>query len=375
LYAVADVAWVTPLRDGMNLVAKEYVACKLDGDGVLVLSEFAGAAEEMGEAFLVNPYDEDGTAATLERVLALDVHERKRRIEALRQRVGRNDVFAWAGRFVSILQESAAARAAVSSDRPVPLDVPAFLEAYRTASRRMIYLDYDGTLVPYAGRPERATPPPQLAPLLGRIAELDATCLLLISGRRRAELERWFGDLRGLWLAAEHGALLRPPEGADWQPLRPEFSRDVLEQVLPVLQHFVDRTPGSLIEQKEYSIVWHYRMSEPEFADWLANELVAMLEDMLAETELRAFRGQKIIDIKPMWAHKGAVVEKLAAHCGPADFVCGIGDDRTDEDLFRALGAEAWTVRVGEGRSRARFRLQNPAAVINLLERLAGAAP
>jgi trehalose 6-phosphate synthase/phosphatase len=372
LYAVSDVGWVTPLRDGMNLVSKEYVACKLDDSGVLVLSEFAGAAEEMGEAFLVNPYDEESTAATLERVLTLDAQERRRRIEALRRRVGRNNVFAWAERFVSILRDAASAPATVSSDRPVPLDVESFLDAYRNARRRMMFLDYDGTLVPYAKRPERATPPRQLDSLLRRIVEEERSCVMLISGRQRADLERWFGTVPGLWLAAEHGALLRLPEAVDWQPLRPDFSRDVIDQVLPVLQHFVDRTPGSFVEQKEYSIVWHYRMSEPQFADWLANELVAMLEELLAETELRAFRGRKIIEVKPLWVHKGAVVERLSEYCGPADFIFGIGDDRTDEDLFRVLDADAWTVRVGDGRSRARFRLPDSTHVLDLLERMAG---
>lgn len=373
LYGVSDVGWVTPLRDGMNLVSKEYVACKLDNRGVLVLSEFAGAAEEMGEAFLVNPYDEDRTAATLERALTLDAEERERRIEALRRRVERNNVFAWGERFLAMLRDAAAACVTGASDRPLPLDIPSILDAYRKARRRLLFLDYDGTLVGYANQPERATPTPRLPGLLQRLIENPGNCVMLISGRKRADLERWFGDLPGLWLAAEHGALLRAPGAADWQPLRPDFSRHVLEQVLPVLQHFVDRTPGSLIEQKEYSIVWHYRMSEPQFADWLANELVAMLEDMLAETELRAFRGQKIIEVRPLWIHKGGVVGHLTQHCGPADFQFGIGDDRTDEDLFKVLDTGAWTVHVGEGRSRARFRLPSPAHVLDLLERMATA--
>ena len=376
LYAVADVGWVAPLRDGMNLVSKEYVACKPDNSGVLVLSEFAGAAEEMGEAFLVNPYDEENTAATLEKVLALDEQERKRRIEALRRRVERNNVFAWAERFLSTLRDAAAARGTVSPDGPAPLDTRSLLNAHREAQRRVLFLDYDGTLVPYAPRPEQAKPSPRAIRLLQRIAKDARTCAMLISGRKRADLAQWFGDIPGLWLAAEHGAILRPAGEAEWQPLRPNMSRDALEQVLPVLQHFVDRTPGSFVEQKEFAMVWHYRMSEPEFGDWLANELVAMLEEMLAETELRAFQGRKIIEVKPLWIHKGAAVERLLQHCGPADFVFAAGDDRTDEDLFRALDAGAWTVRVGNGRSRARFRLAGPAQVLDLLERIAeGDAP
>ena len=125
--------------------------------------------------------------------------------------------------------------------------------------------------------------------------------------------------------------------------------------VMPILEHFVDRTPGSFVEEKKYALVWHYRMAEPEFGEWLANELVSMLEAMLAETELRAFRGEKIVEIKPVWANKGEVLERLLASYADPDFILAAGDDRTDEDLFERLPERAWTVHVGPGPTRASF--------------------
>jgi len=104
LYVAADVMLVTPLRDGMNLVAKEFVAARVDEPGVLVLSEFAGAARELTQALLVNPYDWDGMAECIRIALALEPAERRRRMRALRSRVRRNDVHAWAQGFLEVLQ-------------------------------------------------------------------------------------------------------------------------------------------------------------------------------------------------------------------------------------------------------------------------------
>jgi trehalose 6-phosphate synthase/phosphatase len=367
LYAAADVGWVTPLRDGMNLVAKEYVACQRGAPGVLLLSEFAGAAAEMGEALLVNPYDEDRTAAALERALTLPEDERRERMEALGRRVARNNVFAWSRRFLDLLGESCQARAQVAATGARPLQVDALLDAYRASRCAWLLLDYDGTLVPFAGRPREAVPPAGLRSVLGGLGAGRGRRVALVSGRSREDLEAWFGGLTGVWLAAEHGATLRAP-GAAWQALRPRMPVDWKARVRPVLEHFADRTPGAFIEEKEYSLVWHHRMSDPEFGEWLANELTANLEDLLAETELRAVRGRKSVEVRLAWANKGEVVERLASLWPGADLVLAVGDDRTDEDLFERAGPRAWTVKVGPGNTRARFRLPGPEDVQRLLE-------
>ncbi len=370
LYAAADIAWVSPLRDGMNLVAKEYVACKTDQDGVLILSEFAGAAEEMGEALIINPNDEDRTAAVVEAALALTSEERRRRMAALQDRVYRNDVSAWSRSFLSALAEASDRRGGAFSPRPAALDVGAMMEAYEAARRRLLFLDYDGTLVGYFDEPGKAAPTGELLELMRSLVSVEGNSTVIISGRSRRELDRWFGDVGGLWIVAEHGAVLRPANSSEWVALHQDQSSGWLERVRPVLQHFVDRTPGSFIEEKEYSLVWHYRRSESRFSDWLAQELVAMLEEMLAETELRAIRGRKIVEVRPGWLHKGAVAKRLMKMCGPADFVLAMGDDRTDEDLFAALEKTSWSVRVGAGRSRARFSLAGYPDVLDILRRM-----
>lgn len=373
LYAAANLAWVSPLRDGLNLVAKEYVACQRGGEGVLLLSEFAGAASEMGEAFLVNPYDEEQTAETIHRALNTPEDERRERMSALHHRVVRNNVFSWADRFLNNLGEAISSRIELAREEPRPLPADELVEAYGRARARLLLLDYDGTLVGFSKRPQDAVPPPDLLPIVERLALDPANRVAVVSGRSRDDLGRWFGDVRGVWLAAEHGAIMRSPETMNWELYRTNYDPDWKEGVRQVLEHYVDRTPGSLIEEKEFSLVWHYRMADPEFGAWLSYELASTLEQLLSETELRAFRGQKIVEVKPVWANKGEVLARLKNHSPAPDLHFAVGDDRTDEDLFEQMPEDAWTVHVGTKQTRARFNISTPEEVRALLSRLAGA--
>ena len=207
----------------MNLVAKEYVACHRGADGALLLSEFAGAAAEMGEAFLVNPYDEERTASVLERILELPIEERQDRMALLYRRIQRNNVFRWADRFLLMLDAASSVRV-THTDRPEDLAVEAAVEAFRAAASRLLLLDYDGTLVPYAARPREAIPPAHVLSLLAGLAAEPGVTLALVSGRSRFDLETWFGRIEKLWLIAEHGAAVRPPGGAA-RPLRVAIQR------------------------------------------------------------------------------------------------------------------------------------------------------
>ena len=374
LYKLADVAWVGSLRDGMNLVAKEYVACKPRGDGVLVLSEFAGAAAEMGEALLINPYDEERTAATVNRAIAMDPQERNLRMMALHHRVVRNDVFHWGRRFLASLEDAVSNRGRYIDTQPKKLQAGEIRDAYVRAGRRLLVLDYDGTLVPFAKWPQQAVPPQALLDLLTTLASDPKNRVALVSGRSAENLDRWFGAIPQLCLVAEHGAEIKRPSISTWESLRPQTRTDWKPTVMPILEHFVDRTPGSFVEVKKTSLVWHYRMAEPEFGEWLANELVSMLEAMLAETELRAFRGEKIVEVKPVWANKGEAIERLLRDSLAPDFILAAGDDRTDEDLFERAPSSAWTVHIGPAPTRASFVVTDLRILRGVLELLATAA-
>src|SRR5581483_991536 len=250
-------------------------------------------------------------------------------------------------------------------ENPPPLPVTALVESYRKADKRLLLLDYDGTLVPFASRPQEAAPDQELRTLLEGLISDPANFVFVISGRKANDLERWFGHLSKLGLAAEHGARWRVPGSAHWEGRSTDGAWK--QTVRPILQHFVDRTPGSFIEEKEFALVWHFRSIEPEFGDWLATELVAMLEGMLAETELRPYRGHKIVEVKPAWASKGSFVAELLREVTAPEFILGMGDDQTDEDLFAKLPEGAWSVYVGSKPSKARYSVANPASVRRVL--------
>ena len=369
LYVSSDVAWVTPLRDGMNLVAKEYVACHRDGSGALVLSEFAGAAAEMGEAFIVNPYDTEHTASTLQRVLNSPPDELRERMTALHARVRRNDAVAWSRHCLA----NVTAQETEALELPRQLDTDDLLAAVSRAERRLVLLNYDGVLVPLAPGLRAPTPRPRLLELLAELAAQPGITAVVASGRPRSDLERWFGAVPGLWLAAENGMLTRSPTSQTWEAPARHLPPTWGEHVLPFLEHFVDRTPASYIETREYALVWHYGISDPDFGEWLANELTSSLDALLAETDLTAARGHKSVEVRPVWVNKSDVANRFLDVVAP-DLCLAIGADRDDDDLFAALPADSWTVRVGSGASRARFRLAGTLDVERVLERLVHAA-
>lgn len=364
LYAVADVAWVTPLRDGMNLVAKEYCASKVDHSGVLVLSQFAGAAAEMGEALLVNPYDEEQVASAVLKALSMPTEESRERMRRLRERVIRNDVFKWADRFLDTL-ESTGSRESTTGEN---IEVPAMISAFRNAGRRMLVLDYDGTLVPIVDDPAKASPSKELVAILAALAAEEKNLVAVVSGRRRADLERWLGSIPNLVLGAEHGALIRRVSPEGWHPLQP--ANDGLPwkaRVSEILQQFADRAPGSFVEEKEFSLVWHYRRVEPEFGTWLAGELRALLDGLLSDADARPVMGHKIVEVRPPWANKGAFVSELVSSSEHCDFQLAAGDDTTDEDMWDKVEPGAFTIHVGHGHSRARYRVKGPESIVQLL--------
>lgn len=191
--------------------------------------------------------------------------------------------------------------------------------------------------------------------------------IAIVSGRSLADLERWFGRINNIWLAAEHGATIRSPDGEHRELGNTVALDEYKNRVFPLLEHFVVRTPGSFVEEKEFSLVWHYRMSDPEFGEWLANDLVANLNHMLADSPVRAIKGEKTVEVKMSWANKGQVYSRLLlAHPHP-DFILAAGDDVTDEDLFAAVPDRAWTIHVGGGQSKARYYVDGAEDMSQLL--------
>lgn len=367
LYAAADVCLVTPLRDGMNLIAKEYVAAHAGGPGVLVLSEMAGAARELGEAIVVNPHDQDQVVEAIESALMMPNDEQVRRNDAMCRRLRRYDVVRWAEDFLAKLDEVMMHQLAYDDYELNAEAAGRLLESLRQAERPLLLLDYDGTLVSFAASPAKAVPDEQLVGLLERLADAEGLEVVVISGRDRFTLEEWLGGLP-LSLVAEHGAWIRERDG-EWTTAAPA-GVEWKAQVQPVLELFVDRTPGSWVEEKDFSVAWHYRGVSSGLGRRRAQELVESLAGFSRTYGLSLLDGNRVVEVKAAGVDKGSAAHRWMGR-PEFDFVFVAGDDATDEDLFEAAPRNAWTLKVGRGPSRANFDVATPRELRALLERMA----
>jgi trehalose 6-phosphate synthase/phosphatase len=364
-YAAGDVGLVTPLRDGMNLVAKEYVTCCVDQRGVLILSEMAGASRELGEAIIINPATREETAQALEVALEMSPEEQAARLTTMQERLRKYDVRKWASDFLGRLDTVREEQKRFTSGIISLEERGRVVTEYRAAHRRLLLLDYDGTLVPFARRPDEATPSPGLIQMLSRIARQPGTDLVLVTGRSREVMSEWFADPH-FNIVAEHGAWIRRAGQEQWKQLRPQRS-DWQQHVLPILRAASDRLPGSFVEEKDYSIVWHYRQAEPELALIRAQELADGLVQFTANMDLVVVPGHRTVEVRDSAISKAHAAREFL---GDQDFVLAVGDDATDEDMFRALPARAYSIRVGLVGTNAQFNVPGYEDVISLLARI-----
>ncbi len=366
LYNLADVYMVTPLRDGMNLMAKEYIASKVNGRGVLILSEMAGAAKELGEAIIVNANDNEQIVDALQRALEMSEEEKVARNRTMRERVRRYNVVRWSQEFLEALDRAKRVQKEMRT-RLLPRRTRRRLRsAYRSAARRLWLLDYEGTLVPFADKPEEARPRQRVLDVLGQLAKSPRDELVLTSRRRREALEQWFGELE-IGLVAEHGVWIRQPAGR-WEMIEP-LADAWKDEVRPILELYADRTPGASIEEKDFSLVWHYRRTDSELGVVRVRELAQELEDAASKLGLHVLHGNRLVEIKNAGINKGRAV----LHWLPKekwDLIVSIGDDMTDEDVFAVLPECAFSIRVGLKPSQARSALESPEEVLTLLEEL-----
>ncbi len=365
LYRAADVMLVTPIRDGMNLVAKEFVATRTDEGGVLVLSEMAGAASELAEAVHVNPYDVPGSAEAYYRALTMPDDERQTRMRALRRRVFSYDVQRWAQAFLQRLVEPERGNARNREPTAVA-ELRRLVDEARAAPYLVLLIDYDGTLVPFAATPELARPDREALHLLERLAARPRTEVHVVSGRPRGTLDRWLGSVP-VTLHAEHGFWSRAP-GEPGRTLEgPKLAWQ--DQVFAILREYADRTPGSLVEEKPAGLAWHYRAADPEYGAVQANELRLHLTEILGNTPLEVLVGDKVIELRAHGVNKGRIVPPILER-HPGALLLAFGDDQTDEDLFAALPPGARAVHVGPGESHAALRVASVREVRALLRGL-----
>jgi len=355
LYQFADVCLVTPMRDGMNLVCKEFVASRTNNDGVLILSEMAGAAKELIDSIIVNPNNIVEISHAMLAALIMPKEEQQRRMKQMRELVSKYNVHNWVETFMHRLNDL---------EKPKQIEISRYLSfftgqyirnRYVRAKKRLIMLDYDGTLVNFSIDINAVSPDDELLEILQDLVADERNEVVIISGRQHTTMEDWFGKMK-ISMVAEHGVWYKKA-GGTWQETI-EFNVDWKKQLLPILQVYSDRAPGAFVEEKSHSLAWHYRGAESGLGEFKANEMMGNIRYLIADLPLQMLQGNKVIEIKSSEMNKG----KAALNCinsGNYNFILAIGDDVTDEDMFKVTKPLGITVKIGTNKSAAEFHFNN----------------
>ena len=365
MYHTADIALVSPLRDGMNLVAKEYIATKHSNPGVLILSEMAGAAIELTDAIIINPNDTEEIERSIYEALTMDEDEKMKRLKRMQKRISTQTVKKWATDFVGELESIKSQNIGINK-KVITQNKLSFLKKdYDKAEKRLIVLDYDGTLSAFVKNPEDAKPTERTLDLIRDMVSDPKNKVVINSGRNHDILDKWFEGI-DLDLAAEHGAFYKS-DGRWHQNMKEKPVWD--EEILDIIHRTIDKTPRSELEVKETALVWHYRNSDIWLAEMREKQLVNELMGPVSRHDFQIMRGNKIVEIKSPDHHKGSEVERLLKN-NNYDFVMAIGDDTTDDDMFRALPEGGISIKVGDYSEAAQYRLPWQDEVVPFLEGL-----
>ncbi|NLO72342.1 MAG: bifunctional alpha,alpha-trehalose-phosphate synthase (UDP-forming)/trehalose-phosphatase [Porphyromonadaceae bacterium] len=365
IYDMAEIALVSPLRDGMNLVAKEYVATKREKTGVLILSEMAGAAIELQDAIIINPNDVQEIENAILQALTMSEEEKRRRLDKLQKRVSTQTVKKWANDFVEELLYIRKQNKEIFHKTVDKLQLKKIKKQYDESENRLILLDYDGTLSPFMKNPDDAAPSKELKDLLKDMISDEKNEIVINSGRNRQKLDEWFEDIE-VDFAAEHGAFFK--ENGVWhENIKEKIEWD--EEILNILEHTIDKTPRSHLEVKDLSLVWHYRNVDVWLAELREKQLINALMGPCSRLNLQIVPGNKIVEIKPPNFNKGSEIQRLMKKKN-YDFILAIGDDTTDEDMFHALPENGISIKVGSFSPVANYRIPVQSSVIPFFQKL-----
>lgn len=367
LYDLSDVGLITPLRDGMNLVAKEYIASQIENRGVLILSEMAGAADELNEAIIINPADDIEIADAVLKALEMKPSEKHARLKRMQNRVATYNVYTWAFDYFNQAHEIKEQQKLMKV-RFIDNTISSKIVAnYKSAAKRILFLDYDGTLVPFTKYPELATIDRKTLNIIKRLSDNPKNHVVIISGRDKDFIEKQFSGVN-LTLVAEHGFFIKK-EGGNWESTS-NLNDSWKESVMPILKEYVNRCNGTFIEEKTGSIAWHYRNADSDFAQQRLHELRDNLSEIIRhKTDFEILEGNKVLEVKSGKYDKGQAAQTLIGD-EHYDFILAAGDDKTDEYIFKELSDTAYTIRVGLSPTVARYNVFDFSSLLKLLKDL-----
>ncbi|KAK9471751.1 glycosyltransferase family 20-domain-containing protein [Dipodascopsis tothii] len=344
LLRVADLALITSIRDGMNTTSLEYVVCQKNSHGPVILSEFTGTATSLSDAILVNPWDSVGVAEAIHSCLTMPAPQKAELERKLYKQVTSSTTQTWVAGFIGrlLLNLTSYDHSHVT---PV-LDRALMTAKYHEAKRRLFMFDYDGTLTPIVREPSAAIPTDRVIRTLKKLAANPKNEVWIISGRDQKFLEQWMGDIEQLGLSAEHGSFLRPVGSNQWTNLTEQMDMSWQNDVMEIFNYYTERTQGSFVERKRCALTWHYRRADPEYGAFQARECQNHLENTVTtKYDVEVMAGKANLEVRPRFVNKGEICKRLVEEYKvkttgePAvpDFALCIGDDSTDEDMFRAL--------------------------------------
>lgn len=356
-YKLARVAIVTPLRDGLNLVCKEYVAARDDDDGVLILSEMAGAAAEMGEALLINPYDINQFTQTLQTALTMNAAERHRRLVQLRQRIIEFDNIAWLKAFLQHWDEAVARNHLHSS----PLRHTAYAELIKKVAvvkRCFIFLN--------------CIQSPLDPQLLRELSTTDRIELTLITNQSKDFCSEHF-KLIPLNIIAEQGSFIQYKHETVWQaPYGVDEFAATAPEIIRLFTRAVQSIPGTYIEHKPFSITWDYQNADKVFGSTQARDLSAAISQLLENTLFGVYHHNHMLEVRPLIANQGYAIEQILRHfdCQPEDLLLTIGDNASDAEMYKLRPQQNIGIHVGGPHLFAKYHLRSPADLQQLLQKI-----
>ncbi|EEH07854.1 trehalose-phosphatase [Histoplasma capsulatum G186AR] len=376
LLRAADIGLITSVRDGMNTTSLEYVVCQHENHGPLILSEFSGTAGSLSSAIHINPWDLGGVADVINQALLMTPEEREAQHSQLYKYVTTHTITSWSDKYLKRLLTNLS-----SFDQSIAtpaLDKSRLLSQYRKSRGRLFMFDYDGTLTPIVKDPQAAIPSDRVLRTIKTLAADPKNSVWIISGRDQAFLDEWMGHISELGLSAEHGCFIRHPRNDDWENLTEKSNMGWQKEVLEIFQHYTERTQGSFIERKRVALTWHYRRADPEYGTFQATECRKHLENtVLKRWPVEVLSGKANLEVRPTFINKGSIATRLVEEYKHGlgqdpDFVLCLGDDFTDEDMFRALANSSlprdrvFSVTVGASSKQtlANWHLLEPADVI-----------
>lgn len=365
-YQTADVGLVTPLRDGMNLVCKEYVASKVEKKGVLILSEMAGASKELQQAILVNPNNIEEVAVAIKTALTMGVEEQVRRISCMQESLKQHDVFQWVNIFMSRLVHVKQKQVELKSRRLRPLEFQRLKMQFNAAKKPLIILDYDGILLSYGKQSEGAFPDRELKSLIRNLA--SKALVAIISGRERRILEKLF-EHDPVNLMAEHGLWVkRKDTGEGWKALS-TINNEWKATIRQTMDYYVLRTPGAFVEEKNSSLVWHHGGSEKGRRNLRTREMLCHLKYLARGYQLQALEGDMTLEVKRSDLNKSKAATTFINE-EEFDFILAVGDHWSAEETFKALPSWSFSIRVGDNYTHAKYNVHAHKEIEELLQRL-----